>query len=250
MHAFLAELGAPGGRLIAVGAVTGLATLTGGLVALALRRYLHVFLGFSAGAILGVSLLELLPEAIRAGGGAFVTSSVYAGLGFLAWLLIDRLPWSATDEPPNRRGRAHPRAHLGPASLTVHSLLDGLAIGVAFQVSEPAGLVVAAAVILHDLSDGANTVNLGLIGGGAPMALLWLLADAAAPLVGIALARLTHAPDKALSPLLAIFAGSFLYIGAGKLIGESYRRHPHLSTSLMSVLGFGAIYLLASLAPP
>ncbi len=245
----LAEIGSADQRLIAVGATTGLATFTGGLVALALRKYLHLILGFSAGAILGVSLLELLPEAIRTGGGAFVSSSLYAGLGFLACLLIDRLSSSTADGVSGQEGRPGPKGHLGPASLTVHSLLDGLAIGIAFQVSEPAGLVVAVAVILHDLSDGANTVNLGLIGGGAVMAFSWLLADAAAPILGIALARLTHAPDRALSPLLAVFAGSFLYIGAGKLIAESYRRHPHLLTSLMSILGFGAIYVLVRLAP-
>ena len=245
----LAEIGSMDHRLIAVGAVAGLATFAGGLVALALRRHLHLILGFSAGAILGVSLLELLPEAIRTGGGAFVTSSLYAGLGFLTWLLIDRMSSPAADRLSVREGRPARKRHLGPASLTVHSLLDGLAIGVAFRASETVGFVVAAAVILHDLSDGANTVNLGLIGGGAAMALLWLLADAVAPILGIALGHLTHASGGALSPLLAIFAGSFLYIGAGKLIAESYRRHPHLSTSLMSVLGFGAIYVLVTLSP-
>jgi ZIP family zinc transporter len=225
--------------LIAVGAITGLATLSGGLIALALRKHLHLILGFSAGAIMGVALLELLPEASRVAGGRASDMGLYAGVGFMAYLLIDRLPPLTTRVFPTATG------HLGPASLTAHSLLDGLAIALAFQASSTLGLAVATAVIAHDLSDGANTVNLGLVGGGPGLAFRWLLADAAAPVLGIAIGRLANIPNAALAPLLAVFAGSFLYIGAGKLIAESYRRHPHLWTSLMSALGFVAIYLIA-----
>jgi ZIP family zinc transporter len=225
--------------LAAVGAITGLATLSGGLAALALRKYIHLILGFSAGAIVGVALLELLPEATRAADGHLRDIGLYTGAGFMACLLVDRLPLFKKAGVPTSTG------HLGPASLTAHSLLDGLAIGVAFQTSATLGLAVATAVIAHDLSDGANTVNLGLVGGTPRLAFRWLLADAAAPIIGIVIARLANLPNAALSPLLAVFAGSFLYIGAGKLIGESYRRHPHLWTSFMSALGFGAIYLIA-----
>ena len=229
--------------LLAIGAITGLSTLAGGLIALALRTRINLILGFSAGAVLGVSLLELLPEALRTGGADHVGVSLCVGVGFILALLVDRLPESAGDGEPERR------RHFGPASLTAHSLLDGLAIGVAFQASEPLGFVVAGAVIAHDLSDGANTVNLGLLGGDSRFAFRWLAADAAAPVIGIAASRLAHIPDGALSPLLAIFAGSFLYIGAGKLISESYRRHPHLWTSVASAVGFGAVYLLVRVSP-
>jgi ZIP family zinc transporter len=228
--------------LVAAGAISGLSTLAGGLAALALRKYIHLILGFSAGAIIGVALLELLPEASRAAGVHLRDVGLFAGVGFMAYLMIDRLPLFSAG------GAATSTSYLGPASLTAHSLLDGLAMGIAFQTSATLGFVVATAVIAHDLSDGANTVNLGLVGGTPRLAFRWLLADAAAPIVGILLARLANVPNAALSPLLAVFAGSFLYMGAGKLIAESYRRHPHLWTSIMSALGFGAIYLIARMS--
>lgn len=93
-----------------------------------------------------------------------------------AYVLIDRLSaaWG-------RAGRSW-AAHLGPASLTAHSLMDGLAIGVAFAVSPPAGVVVAAGVVAHDLVDGANTVTLSFARHlGARSARRWLAADALAP---------------------------------------------------------------------
>jgi zinc transporter ZupT len=104
-------------------------------------------------------------------------------------------------------------------------------------------------VIARDFSDGINTVNLSLLGATRPdLARRWLIADALAPLVGILTTRLVQFPEGTLSPLLASFSGAFLYIGAGKLVPESYRGHPLLWTTLTTVLGFAAIYLVISLS--
>ncbi len=230
--------------LFVAGAVTGLATLLGGLAAFALRRRLHLILGFSAGAIVGVALLELLPEALRIGVYSLPEVGLATAAGFTAWLILDQFAPRALDKAASAAG------HLGPGSLTAHSLLDGLAIGIAFQASPSMGWAVAIAVIAHDLSDGANTVNLGLVGGTDRSALGWLAADAAAPAFGICLSQLAPIPKTVLSPLLAVFAGSFLYIGAGKLMVESYRRHPRPWTPFMSALGFGAIFLISRAAAP
>jgi ZIP family zinc transporter len=138
--------------------------------------------------------------------------------------------------------------HLGPASLTAHSFLDGLGIGLAFHVSTGAGLVLALAVLAHDFSDGVNTVSLSLTRSGARTARGWLIADAAAPLAGIAAAQLIHVPGGDLALLLAAFAGAFLYIGASELVPESHQRHPHLWTSIATALGMAVIYGAVKLA--
>ncbi len=46
---------------------TAAATLLGGLFALRFRDKLHLILGFSAGALIGVAFFDLLPEAINLG---------------------------------------------------------------------------------------------------------------------------------------------------------------------------------------
>ena len=48
--------------LISIG--TFVSTLLGGLLALHLKDRLHLMLGFSAGALIGVALFELIPEAL------------------------------------------------------------------------------------------------------------------------------------------------------------------------------------------
>src|SRR3984885_8988720 len=104
-------------------------TLAGGLLALKLRDKLHLILGFSAGAVIGVAFFDLLPEAVDF-GEKFHSPAVIlscAALGFLAYLVLDRILAF--------HGDASPRIPFAAAVLCVHSLLDGVAIGVAFQAS-------------------------------------------------------------------------------------------------------------------
>ncbi len=232
--------------LIALGVATGAATLAGGWLALRFADKIHLILGFSAGAVIGVALFDLLPEALTLGRAAHTVATVTAvvAAGFLGYLAVDRALLIATTD------RAGHRGHLGAGSLTVHSLLDGLAIGLGFQVSMAVGAVLAIAVLAHDFSDGVNTVNLSLAGSGRPaVARRWLIADAAAPTVGIAASRLVTVPQSSLALVVAAFAGFFLCIGASELLPDSHHRHPRAWTTLATLLGAALIYAVVRLAP-
>ncbi len=236
---------APERLLLIVGVVTGSATLLGGALALRFRSALGWLLGFSSGAIVGVALFDLLPEALDLAGERHshfsITTAVAIGFGL--YLVADRASVLMSGATGGQRG------HFAPASLTAHSLMDGLGIGLAFQVSTAAGLIVALAVVAHDILDGANTVTLSLAGGsGTRTARGWLFADSAAPLVGIGLARLISIPTFTLAVLLGIFAGVFLYIGASELLPLSHDRRPRLSTIAATGAGFLFIYLVIRLA--
>jgi ZIP family zinc transporter len=138
---------------------------------------------------------------------------------------------------------------LGVISLSAHSFLDGVAIGLAFQVSVAIGTVVAIAVLAHDFSDGINTVNIILKNqGGSRLALRWLVVDALAPVAGAASTMFFTLPEKSLSVILALFCGFFLYIGASDLIPESHHGHPKLLTTGMTLLGAGVLYLAIQFA--
>src|SRR5919197_1865118 len=68
-------------------------TLCGGLFALRCRNKLHLVLGFSAGAVIGVTFFDLLPEAVQLGSKQFSISVVTTAvaIGFIAYMLLDRL---------------------------------------------------------------------------------------------------------------------------------------------------------------
>jgi zinc transporter ZupT len=224
------------------------ATLLGGLFALCLKDRLHLILGFSAGAIIGVAFFDLLPEAIELASGAHDASTVLSitALGFIVYLFLDRMFFMHSHDADD--GHTH-RGQFGAGSLSFHSFLDGIGIGLAFQISPAVGLVVAAAVLTHDFSDGINTVNLILKNGGTRMqAFKWLAIDALAPVLGVVSTLFFSIPETSLGLLLALFAGFFLYIGASDLIPESHHAHPKRITTIMTALGVLVMYGVIQLA--
>ncbi len=236
--------------LIAIAAFC--ATMLGGLLALRLRDNLHLILGFSAGAVVAVAFFDLLPEALDLGGHAHELSTVvsFTALGFLLYLLLDRvlLLHSHTHEDGDEH-HAQSRGHVRAGSLSIHSFLDGVGIGLAFQVSAAVGLFVAAAVLAHDFSDGINTVNVVVRHGGErKKAMQWLVVDALAPVAGVLVTLLFSVSEDSLGLLLALFAGFFLYIGASDLVPESYHQHPKFMTTLMTLLGAGVLFVAIHIA--
>ena len=228
--------------LLVIAAAAFFSTLCGGLLALRLHDKLHLILGFSAGAVIGVAFFDLLPESIEFGRQFHTPAGIlsWTALGFLFYLVVDRMLLF--------HGDAAPRGRFAAGVLCGHSLLDGIAIGLAFQASHEVGIVVAIAVLTHDFSDGINTMNIVLKNhGNRTQAFRWLLADALAPVVGIASTHFFALPGSEFGAALALFAGFFLYIGASDLIPESYHAHPKFLTTAMTLAGAGVLYLAIAL---
>lgn len=229
--------------IIWISIVTLISTFLGGMFALRFKDKLHLILGFSAGAIIGVAFFDLLPEAINLGSKnyevSFITSII--ALGFVVYIILDRFIFFHSHN--SEENQANKRGILGAGSLSVHSFLDGIAIGLAFQVSSIVGLIVATAVLVHDFSDGINTVNMILKNGGnQKQAFKWLLVDAIAPVLGLVSTLFFSVPESTLGIILAVFTGFFLYIGASDLLPESHHNHPTAWTTFATVLGFAVLY--------
>ncbi|MES2314328.1 MAG: ZIP family metal transporter [Patescibacteria group bacterium] len=232
--------------LIALSALA--ATFLGGLFALKLRDKLHLILGFSAGAVIAVAFFDLMPEALELGSGFYSSNTILTivAIGFIIYLILDRLVFIHAHAHEDHEA-ADNRGILGAASLSTHSFLDGIAIGLAFQVSSAVGIVVTIAVLTHDFSDGINTVNMILKNGGTrTKAFRWLIIDAVAPVLGIVSTLFFTVPAQGLAIILALFSGFFLYIGASDLIPESHHVHPKFLTTFMTILGAGVLYLAIS----
>ena len=237
--------------VILIALATFVSTLIGGLSALHFKDKLHLILGFSAGAVLGVAFFDLMPEAVELGNkyysASFITSII--ALGFVAYLILDRLimlhSHEEEDEQEENKIEKHSeRGILGAGSLSLHSFLDGVAIGLAFQVSTTVGAIVAIAILTHDFSDGINTVSVILRNKGQKKyAFRWLIVDAIAPVLGATSTLFLTLPEKTLGVILAIFCGFFLYIGASDLVPESHHSHPKFLTTLMTVMGVIVLYI-------
>jgi zinc transporter ZupT len=238
---------------LALGFAAFLATLLGGSFALKYRDQLHLILGFSSGAVLGVALFDLLPESLDLTAKRYSTATVtlLVAVGFFAFMFLSRvlLLHPESDEDEHEHGHAHAAGALGAASLSLHSFLDGVGIGLAFKVSTTVGGIVAAAVLAHDFSDGINTVTMILRNRGRGiLAFRWLLLDAAAPVIGVAVTFAFGLSDVHLGLVLSLFCGFFLYLGASDLLPESHHRHPKLLTGVMNIAGAAVIWLTVHFA--
>jgi ZIP family zinc transporter len=243
-------------------------TLAGGMAALRFHHRLHPFMAFASGVLVATALADLLPEAralVGAGGEPQIATA--ALVGYLAFALIESFvhqqsfehgldvhdhadhvasPADAALHGADARTTTHRLLGiLPPASLIVHSTLDGLAIGLAFQADAGIGLIVLLAVLAHDFADGMNVVTLALDAArGRGLAVGFLVVDALAPVVGAGLSLVVAIPDVALGWLLAGFAGVFIAIGASHLLPESQHERPSDGPMLVALSGLGAALVL------
>lgn len=233
--------------VLLVALCASIATFLGGALALSFRDKLHLILGFSAGAVAGLAFFDLLPEAIDLGTKSYAaqTIALAVAVGFFVYLVFDRVVFLHSHDEGDAQGPSPARGTLGALTLATHSFLDGVAIGVGFQAAPTVGLVIAAAVLTHDFSDGINTVTLVLRNGGSWRdATRWLMVDAAAPLFGAAATLGLSLENSATCLLLAGFAGSFIYLSASDLIPESHHRHPRALTTMLTLFGALLIYVV------
>ncbi|ATL26790.1 MULTISPECIES: ZIP family metal transporter [Streptomyces] len=238
---------------VALGAF--LMTLVGGWTAQRVTDRRHLVLGLAGGLMLGVVGLDLLPEALEAAGGPvfgvpaalllFVAGFLVAHL--VEHLLAGRHAAHGADEHAN--GRVPEVGLTAAAAMVGHSVMDGVAIGAAFQVGGGMGVAVALAVIAHDFADGFNTYTItSLYGNARRKALAMLFADAAAPVVGAASTLLFTIPEQLLGGYLGFFGGALLYLAAAEILPEAHHDHPARSTLLCTVAGAAFIWLVVGLA--
>ncbi|QQR50000.1 ZIP family metal transporter [Candidatus Nomurabacteria bacterium] len=232
--------------VIFIGFLAFLATYLGGVFALKFKDKLHLILGFSAGAVIAVAFFDLIPEAVELGEAFYSIPTMLSitAVGFFGFMILDRFViFHSHDEHVHEHAGSTKRGLLGAGSLSIHSFLDGLLVGLAFQVSSAVGLVVTSAVLVHDFSDGINTVNLILKNNGnVQEAKKWLMIDALAPIAGVVATLFFTLPQNILGIILAVFSGFFLYIGASDLLPESHHNHPTIWTTIATLVGAGVLF--------
>lgn len=257
-------------------------TLAGGFAALRLRHRLHALMAIAAGVVVATAVADLFPEAWElVGEGGALAAGTAAVIGFIGFSLLEAFLHQSSFEHAGTVGHAH--AHVGhhhdgedhqdvaaghqadvararpgligllpPISLVLHSAMDGLMIGVAFQVDDRTGLIVLLAVLFHDFADGMNVATVALEAArGVRVAILFVIIDAVAAPVGGALSALVSIDDFTLGLLLAGFGGVFLAIGAGHLLPESQHRDPSRGPVMVALAAGGAAMalLVRAIAP-
>ncbi len=228
---------------------TFISTTLGGVFGIRNKKRLHYVMSFTAGVLLGVCFFDILPEAFKiiSENKLSVTPfSIFIVLGFLIFHIIEKSVAIHHAHEEEYADHKHPTVGLvGALGLSFHSFLDGVGIGLGFQVSPHVGLLIAIAVIAHDFSDGLNTVTIMLTHKNQEKkAYKLLLLDAVTPIIGALSTLLFRIPEHLLIMYLGFFIGFLLYIGASDLLPEAHSKHSSWRMLGLTVLGALFIFIV------
>lgn len=214
----------------------GGATVIGALFAVAVRRpkssLLTFALGFSAGVMLAVSLLELLPQAAQVllfempgpAGTAVVVFSCSAGM-LCSPLLDSALPCRLEQIGAQREQRLMRLGLFSMLALMLHNLPEGMAVFLSASQNAKMGLKLCAAIALHNIPEGISVAMpvYAALNRRAPALFLATISGAAEPL-GALLALHFLQPvltERGLAMMFCGIAGLMSAISVSELLPEA-----------------------------
>lgn len=222
------------------------ATLAGGLVALRFRQSLAILIAAGAGLLMGAAFLDLLPEALTLAATLKGRPTDVLGIALLSFLFFFAVQTLLDSAAARWEGSSQALGKVGGALLIFHSVRDGMAIGLSYAASHPAGYAVAIGIAAHDLGDGMNTVILTTRGAKAQLSdYVFLAADALAPLLGGLLTVWWTFSLRSSVVLLAVASGFFLQMATNDFLPEV--RQKRLLLLPVVLAGVAVIYVANTL---
>jgi zinc transporter ZupT len=226
--------------LLYVGIFALISTLLGGYAAFRYKKYIHIFGGLTAGTLLAIVFVEIIPEITKLSPSHLVLIPVVAG--FIAFHILEKIfslhgDHSLEHKQSDHKDHNHVSKKIATWALILHSLFDGVAIGLAYHISPEFGIIIAIGVIAHDFSDGFNAVSLS-------HSRKLLLLDAVAPIFGIILGTYFIFSNNVMSILFGIFGGALLYVSTSDILPEAHcDNRKHMVQNLVAMI-CGVIYIV------
>lgn len=203
------------------------------------RATLAMLVGFGAGFMLAVALLEMTPRALTMEGGITAVLLGYLGVHLTQHSLVPHFHFGEETHAEAMVSRdVGVWALLG---LLPHSFFDGVAISSGFMRSNELGVLIFAAILLHKVPTGVSLASIMLASGNSPARSLGAVALTAVATV------LGGLITPAIQPLaefgLALAAGVTIYVAASNLIPES-QHQPGWLVQVAVFAGVAVFYLV------
>ncbi|GLR08190.1 zinc transporter ZupT [Mixta theicola] len=223
------------------------------------NRMLAFALGFAAGIMLLISLMEMLPAALGTPGMTPLSGYGMFLLGLLGYFALDRLlPHQHPQDlmVANQQPRSLRRtAILLTLGISLHNFPEGIATFVTASSDLELGLGIALAVAIHNIPEGLAVAGpMYAATGSKAHALFWAGISGMAEIFGGVLAFWLLGP--ALSPVLiavimAAVAGIMVALSVDELMPLARDIDPHSNPSYgvlcgMTVMGFSLTLLQTS----
>ncbi|MDO9085147.1 MAG: ZIP family metal transporter [Anaerolineaceae bacterium] len=174
------------------------------------------FISFSAGVLISVSFIHIIPKSISMNQNA----PVYLLAGFMGMYLINRFINMMVCHDRNCDNLAI--GVIPMIGIGFHSFIDGVIYSVTFNVSIFTGVLTAIGMVLHEFPEGIVTFLLLERAGFShkKSILLAFLAAAVSTPIGtiVSFPFINSISSSSLGILLAISAGALVYVGATHLL--------------------------------
>ena len=226
---------------------TGLGVLPFALMKSPSDRWSGVTTAVASGMMLSASLFALADKALRMGNAAEVILGMIAGAGFFAVTarLVSNNQWSIAGWSADRSRQSI----VIIAMMFIHSIPEGLAIGVGYATGEMRfGLLLAIAIAVHNIPEG-TAVAVPLRSNGASLVTCFfyaILTSLPQPLVAVPSYLLLSVARPLLPASLGFAGGAMIFLVVSELLPESLARcsKPEtawgVTTGLVAMLGFTA----------
>ena len=229
------------------------ATLSAGIFIKKFQSNIGVVCAFSAGFFVALSLFELVPDIFSLAAHVQISfeKPLFGAVGGFFFLFVLNRVFSRFHLRYHHTATMASRPRIGLLStleFCSHGFIEGLAIGVSFQVQFGLGIFVAIAVVSHDFCDGISTLALMLNSGNSPkFSMNMLFIDAIAPVLGAVTTLFFSIENYLLVMMLSFLAGSFMYIGGVTLLPDANRMNRPVVTVGFFLFGLLFVLLFSSL---
>jgi len=204
------------------------------------QRALALLLSFSAGVLLGAVFFHMLPET----GRVLDDAGLPILAGFLLIFVMERFVFVHACE--ERECDIHQMGIPAFLGISLHSLLDGIALGAGLMLPQ-LGPVVLLAVLIHKMPDSISISSILLSAGWerrkvATLSLLFSLTTPVGALLAFLFLR--ELSENNIAVALGVSAGTFLAIATADILPQVHRiqeRNP--LTLLFLVLGLGVSWI-------
>ena len=233
--------------VLLLGFAAALGDIIGGAIVATPRRIsdrtLGLLMALGAGNLLGVSIIELIPESIAEVGE---TAPLFILGGYLLIHFFEHVFAPHLHFGEETHGDGIVDTHVTSTAIVglgLHAFMDGVAIGSAFIASPALGVIVFAAIMLHKLPEGFTIASVMKAAGTSRS---WALSASAILAVATFVGVIASSTFGAYGPYaLAIATGSVLYVGATDLMAEANKAEGILNP-VMVFIGIAMFFVVLS----
>ena len=232
-------------HLLRLSVLAALGSLAGGWAVVRFLRgrasVMRLVSGLAAGYLLAVALMGIIPECLQPENGG-PANAIWIVVGYLLVHLMEHgiTPHFHYGEETHAGSRMS--GVMALVGLSLHSLMDGVALAAALAAHGNLGSLIFAAILIHRIPEGATIASIFLARGfGSLGALLAAATLAFATLAGAFGQELLRIPA---GPTLAAAAGLAIYVASSDLLPE-VQKEPGWKSSLAIVSGLG-LYLVSA----